>query len=82
MGKIIVFDEFKDKKTHDEFIKKLQEKVDEIEVELGIEDEPLTVLTEEVTLNLGNMLIDIKENVESALEILNISESESLPWDE
>lgn len=82
MGKIIVFDDFVDKKKRDEFIKKLQDKVEEIEIELGIEDEPLTVLTDEATMNLGNQLIDIKESAEAALDILNMSESESLPWEE
>ena len=81
MGKIIVFGSFINKKQQYEFTKKLQEKVQQIEIELGIEDEPLTVLTDEATINLGNQLIDIKESVQSALQILNISESEEVPWE-
>lgn len=82
MSNIIVFGSFVDKKQQDIFKNKLNEKVQQIENELGIEDEPLTVLTDEATINLANKLIDIKESAESALNILNVSESENVPWNE
>ena len=79
MGKIIVFADFVNKEQARTFRQRLSQKVEEIEIELGLEDEPLTVLTEDAALNLGNLLIDIKESVQSSLDILNISESEDLP---
>ncbi len=82
MAKIIVFSDFADSKKEKEFVKKLNDKISDIESELGIEDEPLLVLTDEAAINLGNQLIDIKEAAQAALDILNISESEELPWEE
>lgn len=79
MGKIIVFGNFIDKKQKLDLTKKLQEKVSEIEVELGIEDEPLTVLTDEVTINLANCLIDARDSINDCLSILNVEECEELP---
>lgn len=82
MAKIIVFSDFADSKKEKEFVKKLNDKISDVESELGIEDEPLLVLTDEAAINLGNQLIDIKEAAQAALDILNISESEELPWEE
>ncbi len=79
MGKIIVFGDFIDKKQKVEFTRKLQEKVSEIEVELGIEDEPLTVLTDDATINLANCLIDARDSINDCLSILNVEECEELP---
>lgn len=79
MGKIIVFGDFIDKKQKVEFTKKLQEKVSEIEIELGIEDEPLTVLTDDATINLANCLIDARDSINDCLSILNVEECEELP---
>lgn len=79
MGKIIVFGDFINKKQKVEFTKKLQEKVSEIEIELGIEDEPLTVLTDDATINLANCLIDARDSINDCLSILNIEECEELP---
>ena len=79
MGKIIVFGDFIDKKQKVEFTRKLQEKVSEIEVELGIEDKPLTVLTDDATINLANCLIDARDSINDCLSILNVEECEELP---
>ena len=79
MGKIIVFGDFIDKKQKVEFTRKLQLKVSEIEVELGIEDEPLTVLTDDATINLANCLIDARDSINDCLSILNVEECEELP---
>lgn len=79
MGKIIVFGDFIDKKQKVEFTRKLQEKVSEIEVELGIEDEPLTVLTDDATINLANCLMDARDSINDCLSILNVEECEELP---
>lgn len=79
MGKIIVFGDFIDKKQKVEFTRKLQEKVSEIEIELCIEDEPLTVLTDDATINLANCLIDARDSINDCLSILNVEECEELP---
>lgn len=79
MAKIIVLADFINKKQRKSFKQKLYQKVEEIEKELGIEDEPLTVLTEDAALNLGNLLIDIKNGVDESLQILGIEETDELP---
>lgn len=62
----------------DSFNKQLNEKITQVEEELGI-DEPLTVLTDDAALQLINQLIDIRDSAQSALKSLNIEESEVLP---
>lgn len=79
MAKIIVLADFINKEQRKSFKQKLYQKVEEIEKELGIEDEPLTVLTEDAALNLGNLLIDIKNGVDESLQILGIEETDELP---
>ena len=80
MGKIIVFGDFINKKQKVEFTKKLQEKVNQIESELGLDDEPLTVLTDDAALNLVNCLIDARDSINDCLGILNVEESEDLSY--
>ena len=79
MGKIIDFGDFINKKQNIEFTKKLQEKVNQIEEELGLDDEPLTVLTDDAALNFANYLIDARDSINDCLRILNVEESENLP---
>lgn len=62
----------------DSFNKQLNEKITQLEEELGI-DEPLTVLTDDAALQLINQLIDIRDSAQSALKSLNVEESEVLP---
>lgn len=62
----------------DSFNKQLNEKITQVEEELGI-DEPLTVLTDDAALQLINQLIDIRDSAQSALKSLNVEESEVLP---
>lgn len=80
MSKIIVFGDFINKKQKVEFTKKLQEKVSQIEDELGLDGEYLTVLTDDATLNLANCLIDVRDNINNCLSILNVEESEDLQY--
>lgn len=60
----------------------LNEKISKVEEELGLQEEPLTVLTDNSCISLINNLIDAKENIEEALNILGYEESEVLPWEE
>ena len=62
----------------DSFNKQLNEKITQVEEELGI-DEPLTVLTDDAALQIINQLIDIRDSAQSALKSLNVEESEVLP---
>lgn len=62
----------------DNFNKQLNEKITQVEEELGI-DEPLTVLTDDAALQLINQLIDIRDSAQSVLKSLNVEESEVLP---
>ena len=85
MGKIVIMGEFKDKKQKENLLVKIQQKVEEIEVELGLE-EPLTVLTDDAVIAVLNDLEDIKENlsnaadsIKSIYDILNFDECEELP---
>ena len=80
MSKIIIFGDFINKKQKVEFTKKLQEKVSQIEDELGLDGEPLTVLTDDATINLANCLIDARDNINNCLSILNVEESEDLQY--
>lgn len=76
MAKIIYFDDYC--KTKQET---LEEKVNKIEEELNL-DGPLTVLTDMAAINLIDYLVDIKDSVLEALDILGYEESDELPWDE
>lgn len=86
MGKIIVMGDFIDKKQKEDLMFKIQERVNELEEELGLE-EPLTVLTDDAAISVINNLIDVTENlsqisdsVQSILEVFNFDgECEELP---
>lgn len=78
MAKIIAFGEYQNKIKQRRFEENLQSEIEKVEEKLGIE-EPLLVLTDDIALTLGNYLLDIKESVTTALEILGIEESEELP---
>lgn len=60
----------------------LNEKISKVEEELNLQEEPLTVLTDDSCTSLINDLIDAKESIEEALGILGFKESETLPWGE
>lgn len=81
MGKIIVLGDFKNKKEKEKVENQILKKVDEIEKELHL-DEPLTVLTDDAVLSIANVLIDARDEITNALDILGVEESEELPWDE
>lgn len=73
MARIIAFGEFENKRKQKQFENNLQKKVEEIEEELGIED-PLLVLTDDIAITLGDKLLDIREEINSVLDILGIDE--------
>lgn len=87
MAKIIAFGERKGKSNQNRFERNLQTEIEEVEKRLGIpEDEPLLVLTDMNALTVGNCLLDAKngmvtclDEINRALEILGIDESEELP---
>lgn len=87
MAKIIAFGERKGKGNQNRFERNLQTEIEEVEKRLGIpEDEPLLVLTDMNALTVGNCLLDAKngmvtclDEINRALEILGIDESEELP---
>lgn len=79
MGNVITISDFISDKMKQQFAEKLSKKINEVESELGIEDEPLTVLTDEAAINLANYLIDARDNINDCLSILNVEECEELP---
>ena len=80
MAKIIVFGEFQGKKSQKNFERNLQSEIEEVEKKLGIpEDEPLLVLTDMSAITIGNCLLDAINEINRALNILGIEESEELP---
>lgn len=79
MGNVITISDFISDKRKQQFAEKLSKKINEVETELGIEDEPLTVLTDEAAINLANYLIDARDNINDCLSILNVEECEELP---
>lgn len=81
MGKIVVLGDFKNKKQKEKVEKAILERVDQIEKDLKLE-EPLTVLTDDAVLSIANSLIDARDEINEALSVLGVEESEELPWDE
>lgn len=81
MGKIVVLGDFKNIKQKEKVEKAILERVDQIEKDLKLE-EPLTVLTDDAVLSIANSLIDARDEINEALSVLGVEESEELPWDE
>ena len=80
MAKIIAFGEFQGKKSQKNFERNLQSEIEEVEKKLGIpEDEPLLVVTDMNAITIGNCLLDARNEINRALNILGIEESEELP---
>lgn len=85
MGKIVLMGDFVNKKQKNDLLGKIQEKVDEIEKELNLE-EPLTVLTDDAMIAVLNDIEDIKDNlsnmsnsIKSICDTFNYDECEELP---
>lgn len=86
MAKIIGFDEFyniKKKVIEQETIRK---EIENIEEKLGLEDDPLLVLSDELAMTAGNCLLDARNalvnvtyEIDRVLDILGIEETEELP---
>lgn len=80
MAKLIVFGEYQSKRKQKGFEDKLQTEIEEIEKKLGIpEDEPLLVLSDMNAITIGNCLLDARNEIDRALKILGIEESEVIP---
>lgn len=75
MGKIIVLANIVNEKQAN----LLAQKIEEVEKELGLEDEPLTVLNDQAAINLINNLLDVVEISKNCLSILNAEETDKLP---
>ena len=75
MGKIIVLANIVNEKQANI----LAQKIEEVEKELGLEDEPLTVLNDQAAINLINNLLDVVEISKNCLSILNAEETDKLP---
>lgn len=82
MATIINFNDIKKEKEKETFERRLNDEIAKVEEKLGIEEEPLTVLTDNAAVTFINDLIDIKDSVTELLEILNVEECEELPWEE
>lgn len=76
MAKIIAFGEFQSKKKQETFERNLQTEIEAVEAKLGLEGDPLLVLTDLLALTIGNCLLDARNEINRALEILGIDESE------
>lgn len=79
MAKIIAFGEYKNSRKQAKFEDELQSEIEKVEQKLGLEDEPLLVLTDSLALTVGNCLLDARSEINRALEILGIDEVEEMP---
>lgn len=79
MAKIIAFGEFQSKKKQEVFERNLQTEIEAVEAKLGLEEDPLLVLTDSLALTVGNCLLDARNEINRVLEILGIDESEVIP---
>lgn len=75
MGKIIVLANIVNEKQAN----LLAQKIEEVEKELGLEDEPLTVLNDQAAINLINNILDLVEISNDCLNILNAAQTDKLP---
>lgn len=77
MAKIVAFGERKNIKNQKLFEANLQKEIEAIEKKLGIpEGENLLVLTDMNVITIGNCLLDARNEINKALEILGIEEGE------
>ena len=81
MSKVIGIGEYKDKKRKENIEKQILDRVNQIEEDLGLED-PLTVLTDDTVINIANSLIDARDEINDVLNLLGVSETEEVPWNE
>lgn len=75
MGKIIVLANI----VNERQANLLAQKIEEVEKELGLEDEPLTVLNDQAAINLINNILDLIDISNDCLNILNAKETDTLP---
>lgn len=81
MSKVIGIGEYKDKKRKENIEKQILDRVNQIEEDLGLED-PLTVLTDDCVISIANNLIDVRDGINDVLDLLGVSETEEVPWNE
>ena len=75
MGKVIVLANI----VNERQANLLAQKISEVEKELGLENEPLTVLNDQAAINLINNILDLIELSKDCLSILNAEETDKLP---
>lgn len=75
MGKIIVLANIVNEKQAN----LLAQKIEEVEKELGLEDEPLTVLNDQAAIGLINNILDLIDISNDCLNILNAAQTDKLP---
>lgn len=75
MGKVIVLANI----VNERQANLLAQKISEVEKELGLENEPLTVLNDQAAINLINNILDLIEISKDCLSILNAEETDKLP---
>lgn len=75
MGKIIIMTDI----INERQINLLNQKIEEVEKELDLEDEPLTVLNDQAAINLINNMLDLIDISNDCLNILNAAQTDKLP---
>lgn len=75
MGKIIIMTDI----VNERQINLLNQKIEEVEKELGLEDEPLTVLNDQAAIGLINNILDLIDISNDCLNILNAAQTDKLP---
>ena len=75
MGKIIVLANI----VNERQANLLAQKIEEVEKELGLEDEPLTVLNNQAAIGLINNILDLIDISNDCLNILNAAQTDKLP---
>lgn len=75
MGKIIVLANI----VNERQANLLAQKIEEVEKELGLEDEPLTVLNDQAVIGLINNILDLIDISNDCLNILNAAQTDKLP---
>lgn len=78
MAKIIGFDAFYNARKATIKQLQIQQEVENLEKKLGLEDDPLLVLSDEMAMTIGNSLLDARNEINRALEVLGIDESEEI----
>lgn len=79
MAKIVALGEYGGKTRQKHFEKQLQAEINKVEEKLNLEEDSLLVLTDMNAITLGDHLLDARESINKALDILGIEEGGELP---